>query len=374
MIIGIIAEYNPFHNGHAYHINKIKSTYPDSTLIVCLAGHFTQRGEPTLASKWTRAKWSVQAGADLVFELPFAAATANAELYAQAGVQLLASLGIDYLSFGSQTTDLQPYQDLSKKIIAAKNNPSFQKILKEKSFPKALGSYMDLSVQEKRILTYPNDILALEYYQTILKKDLDIGLLPVQRVSSQNTLNLPILSASDLRKLAYRGQHKKGAKYMPNFSAAEYQKLTFHYEKNLKKLFIYQATFKKSSSNNFQDPGINQYIYKNWILKGLPLNQLSTKKYTQARLQRDLIHILASLTLEDQAYCLDHIQNYHRLLAGKKTSLNYLKPFNIQTRFIKGIQGKFSPIYQMSYKETILRNLLLDQNTVSDYLQSPILL
>ncbi len=124
MIIGVIAEYNPFHNGHYYHLQKLKKTYPKSKILVCMVGHFSQRGEPTILDKWTRAACAVQAGADMVFELPFALATSKAESYAQAGTFLLKSLGAQYLSFGGEFPNPENYLTLARKIMTAKKTPT----------------------------------------------------------------------------------------------------------------------------------------------------------------------------------------------------------------------------------------------------------
>ena len=107
--IGLIAEYNPFHNGHVYQLAKIRERYSDATIVVCMSGSFTQRGLAAVADKWTRAAWAVRGGADRVFGLPYAFACRSAENFAAGGVQCLAGLGcLDVLAFGAESADLAP--------------------------------------------------------------------------------------------------------------------------------------------------------------------------------------------------------------------------------------------------------------------------
>ena len=100
--IGVIAEYNPFHNGHIYHLNKVKEMFPDSYLILVLIGNFTQRGEISIINKWNKTKIALEYGYDLVVELPFSFATQSASFYAKGAIEILDNLNCDYLVFGSE--------------------------------------------------------------------------------------------------------------------------------------------------------------------------------------------------------------------------------------------------------------------------------
>ena len=106
-IAGIIAEYNPFHRGHAWHIARTREAGCDR-VIVCMDGHFTQRGEAAILSRWDRARMALACGADAVFELPTLFAVRTADAFARGGVGILAGLGVDVLSFGSEITDRDP--------------------------------------------------------------------------------------------------------------------------------------------------------------------------------------------------------------------------------------------------------------------------
>ena len=104
-VIGIICEYNPFHNGHIYHINKIKEMYPDSIIVACISTSFTERGEISILNKWDKAKIALDNNVDLVVELPFVYSSQSADKFAYASLKILSSLGVNKIIFGSESND-----------------------------------------------------------------------------------------------------------------------------------------------------------------------------------------------------------------------------------------------------------------------------
>ena len=129
MIAGIIAEYNPFHAGHAYQISEVKKFFPDAEIVAIMSGSFTQRGTPAILDKWTRARLAVEGGADLVLELPFTSAVRSAQDFARGGVRILSRLGIiDKIIFGAEFSDLKKLREVAK-IFDEKN---FHDELKQK--------------------------------------------------------------------------------------------------------------------------------------------------------------------------------------------------------------------------------------------------
>lgn len=179
-VLGIIAEYNPFHLGHAYQIETLKKETHADYVIIAMSGNFVQRGAPALIDKYTRAQMALNNGADLVLELPALYATASAEYFAKGGVCLLHSTGVvTHLGFGTEHNNLPLLQEISNVLV--KNPPVFQKQLQQElknglSFPaaraKALETafitlgYNDLS-QLHEILASPNNILAIEYLKAL---------------------------------------------------------------------------------------------------------------------------------------------------------------------------------------------------------------
>ena len=125
--IGIIAEYNPFHNGHVYQINKIKEKYPNDIIILIMTGNFTERGEVTIIDKWSRTEIALNHGIDLVIELPYPFATQSADYFAYGGITLLEALKVDRLIFGSESNDIDTIKTIASIQI---ENKDFDNLVK----------------------------------------------------------------------------------------------------------------------------------------------------------------------------------------------------------------------------------------------------
>ena len=143
--IGIIAEYNPFHNGHLYQINKIKETYPDYAIVVVMSGHFTQRGEVTIIDKWKRTKSALLNGVDLVVELPYPFATQSADFFSYGAITILNHLKVEKLVFGSETNQIEDLKVIAETQL---NNDEFDKLVKiysklGKNYPTALSCALE---------------------------------------------------------------------------------------------------------------------------------------------------------------------------------------------------------------------------------------
>ena len=175
---GIIAEYNPFHNGHMYQIRKTREITGCDLIIAVMSGNFVQRGEPALIDKWTRASAAAANGADVVIELPYIYATQSASRFAEAGVKLLQMAGVDYISFGSECGNLENLQDIADTPV----NPDHLHVSMDTgmSFPKA---YSLLTSQMQ-----PNDILAVSYLKAL--KNTGIQPIVIPRTSNYQSTEL----------------------------------------------------------------------------------------------------------------------------------------------------------------------------------------
>ena len=184
--IGIICEYNPFHNGHAHQLHTLASEYPDALHICIMSGSFVQRGEPALFSKFDRARWAILGGADVVIELPTLYSLGSAQLFGTGAVWLIKSLSIDTLSFGSETTALDQLIFTAKHMDCESTQNELRSYLKEglsygTAFRKALGS---------EILSTPNALLGLEYIRAGLKYHPDLAYIPIKRTSNHHNQNI----------------------------------------------------------------------------------------------------------------------------------------------------------------------------------------
>ena len=192
-ILGIIAEFNPFHNGHLYLLQEALKSEQFSGTVCVMSGNFVQRGEPAFCNKWVRTQMALEAGADLVIEIPFCFAVRSAYYFARGAIQLLDRTGvITHLAFGSESGNLQELKSVSS--LLANESPAYQHILKKQlslglSFPVArsiaLQAYFGESVPDvQQIIEQPNNILGLEYLKVLEQEALKISPLTFARKGS----------------------------------------------------------------------------------------------------------------------------------------------------------------------------------------------
>lgn len=321
--IGIICEYNPFHNGHLYQIKKIKETYKDSLIIVCLSSCFMQRGEASILNKWDKTRLAIESGVDLVLELPFAFATQYQDIFAKGALTILNHLKIDTLVFGSECDDVE----------LLKNLASIQ--LKDESYNYLVKRYLDLGLNYPTSLSKalfditgvkldkPNDLLALAYVKEIIKNNYDIELFSIRRTSDYHNSNLDsdIVSASTIRKLLKDGVNVNN--YLP-YNIYDY--LSEIDEDKYFALLKYQIINNIDCLDKFQtvDEGIENRIIKyiNMVnSKEELILKVKSKRYTYNKINRMFTHILTNFTKED-AKNLEI--EYLRVLGFNTRGKNYL--------------------------------------------------
>lgn len=321
--IGIICEYNPFHNGHLYQIKKIKETYKDSLIIVCLSSCFMQRGEASILNKWDKTRLAIESGVDLVLELPFAFATQYQDIFAKGALTILNHLKIDTLVFGSECDDVE----------LLKNLASVQ--LKDDGYNYLVKRYLDLGLNYPTSLSKslfditgvkldkPNDLLALAYVKEIIKNNYDIEPFSIRRTSDYHNSNLDsdIVSASTIRKLLKDGVNVNN--YLP-YNIYDY--LSEIDEDKYFALLKYQIINNIDCLDKFQtvDEGIENRIIKyiNMVnSKEELILKVKSKRYTYNKINRMFTHILTNFTKED-AKNLEI--EYLRVLGFNTRGKNYL--------------------------------------------------
>lgn len=220
--VGIIAEYNPFHSGHAYQLDRARALSGADMVIVAMSGAFTQRGEPALLDKWTRARMALMNGADMVFELPCLFALREAMGFAEGGVRLLNGLGIvDTLCFGCEQELMHLIEPVSRCLSDEPEDfrAHLRTALDEgKSYPRARAEAASRALGlEQGILDKPNFALALEYAQANARLSAPMRLMPIARTSDFHGLELgSICSASAIRAAIARGQAEEALMGMPD--------------------------------------------------------------------------------------------------------------------------------------------------------------
>lgn len=230
--IGIIAEYNPFHKGHAHQLEGLRQKYPEATLLVVMSGDFVQRGTPAIFSKFHRAQWAVMGGADIVFELPSMFAVSSAEYFASGGVRLLHALGCDAISFGASHTQVEELVSIAKALDHPSTQESLRTLLGQgysygTALRKAIQQYYSVSTSmntndasgkntsennsletsnDMSILdSDPNTILGIEYIRALHRYHIRLDIIPVKRTSSHHnpTLDDSFPSGTALRNAIY---------------------------------------------------------------------------------------------------------------------------------------------------------------------------
>lgn len=187
-ITGIIAEFNPFHNGHAYLLQKARDLTNADIIVVVMSGDFVQRGTPALLSKYSRAEIALNCGADLVAELPIYSSCASAEYFAEGAVRILADLGVDSLVFGSESGDLEALSRLAD--ILYEEPDAFRRTLRDKlatgaTFPAARRAALNtVCPGDAELLDSPNNVLAIEYLKAIRKRNYSMKPYTIMRSGS----------------------------------------------------------------------------------------------------------------------------------------------------------------------------------------------
>ncbi len=362
MTIGIIAEFNPFHNGHIYLINEVKKKYPNATLVLVMSGNFTQRGLPSIMNKWDKTNLSLQYGIDLVIELPIPFVIQSADFFSFGAVTLLEQLKVDKLIFGSESDNISTLEEIAEIQL---NNKEFDNLVKlycksGYNYPTALS----LSIEElngKKITT-PNDLLGISYIKTIKENNYNIKYECIKRTNDYNSKELEenISSATAIREAIKN--NKSITKQVPK-EVIDYLNKPIFIDDYFKYLKYKIITEDDLSIYNSVDKDIESKLKKEIInSKSIDdyINKLKTKRYTYNRISRMLLHILLNFT-KDKANSFNNI-TYIRLLGFNdkgKTYLNKIKK-DIEIPIISKINREKDDMLSYEIETTKIYGLVYD--------------
>lgn len=352
-IVGIICEYNPFHNGHIYHLKKVKELYPNSLIVLILNGYFLERGEISIESKEEKTKLALNYGVDLVIEHPFLFSSSSADIFASSALELLNELKVKTLIFGSETDNIDILTKIVKEQI--KNEHKLEQLMKKGiNYPTALNKITESNI------TKPNDLLAISYIKAILKNNYKITPISIKRTNDYLDIESDddIVSASNIRYKIKNGMNIK--KYIPE------GKINDINEKLLFTLLKYKIITEDSLNKYLTvDEGLDNRLKK--VINSVNsieelIMKTKSKRYTYNRIRRMLIHILIGLTKQDK---LEHQRNeYIRILGMSKNGQTYLnsikKDINlpIVTKFnnniIRNYEIKCAQIYKILTNDDVL--------------------
>ena len=337
-ITGIIAEYNPFHNGHAYQIEQARLLTGCDFLVVVMSGDYVQRGAPAVFDKYTRTRMALACGADLVLELPVACSCASAEFFASGAVSLLDGLGcVDFLCFGSESGNLQSLMEPAR--ILAKESPVFQEALRRGlslglSFPAARKEAFRACASNPDILDLPNNILGIEYLKALLQRESSIKPVTIKREGQgyhDTLLDSGFASASGIRRFLKQEEAPLSAlpalkESLPDPVMEVLTDTLAHtlpvWEEDFSMLLRYELLRQSASDlTRYADisPDLGRRL-KNCADKFSSFSEfvalVKTKDVTYTRITRALFHILLNLTGEDTRNSV--AMPYARILGFRK--------------------------------------------------------
>lgn len=345
-IAGIIAEYNPFHNGHRHQVRLLRENGFDY-IVALMSGDFVQRGAPAIIGKHDRARMALLGGVDLVLELPSLFAVSPAEAFAECGVRLLDALGINALSFGAEAPDLPLLRQLLE--LQEQEPPEYREALKNalrsgQSYPAAQNAAASVLLPEAdAILKHPNNILALEYVRAAQKIHSSMELLPIQRMDAGYHSIAPkeqYLSAEGIRALL-RKREDIGA-YLPEESR-EILLGSRHAPYLSQNDFSLLLRYRLLSQSDFRDlPDCGEALSKKLLREREAalsfeelISRLKTKDLTYARISRVLVNLLLERTGDTLAFYRNapvETSGYARLLGFREKSEPLLRELKIRSR------------------------------------------
>ena len=320
-VIGIIAEYNPFHNGHLYHLQKSLQLTHSSYSVAVISGNFTQRGSTSLIDKWSKAEIAIKNGIDLVLELPLLYSISSAENFAEGAVKILDSLKVvDYLSFGSESGDISTLNivaDILYKEPKTYKNILSHELSKGLSFPKARENALLMYLNDIRrfsnVLSSPNNILGIEYLKALKKLRSPMIPVTIERYNAgyhDTTYNGNVASSTAIRNIVKNNgwdilrkvvpentfstllENIKIGHVVPDISVFEKQIIY-----NLRKMSIQEIAELPDVSEGLENAIKNAANSCNSVVEFL--NIIKSKRYTNTRLQRILLYALLGITKKD---------------------------------------------------------------------------
>lgn len=371
-VVGIVAEYNPFHYGHLYQIRKVKEMYPDSIIIAIISTNYTQRGGFSLINKWDKTRICLNYGIDMVVELPTLYTTQGADMFAYGAISILNMLHIDTLVFGMECDDVEYLIKAAKTQI---NNSKYDELVQKYlltgvNYPTALGNAL------KEMIGYttdkPNDLLAISYIKEIIKNNYKIVPVGIKRTNDYHgkEIKSSIVNASLIRDMLDKNMDV--SKYVPietykclnmkNFENG-YLLLKYNISNNENRLYEYLTV----------DEGIENRILKyykdcdNWCEL---VNLIKTRRYTYNKVNRMLMHILLNIKKID-----NDKEIYLRVLGFNDIGRNYLKQIKKDIDVINTCKQGINKALDIEINATYIYSLVTGDNSLieREYKNKPII-
>ncbi len=351
---GIIVEYNPLHNGHIYHLQQTRQLTNPDVVVAVMSGNFVQRGEPAIVDKWTRTRAAIEAGVDLVLELPFVFATQSASQFGKGAVDILSLAKCEAIVFGSETNNLEELKEIAQLPFQIDNFK--QNMKKGYSYPASYGYMAD---------SYgPNDILAISYLRA-LQAHPQITPYAIKRTSDylDDDITVKYPSALAIRRAVKNNQDIKGLTPMDELLDVHYTTLADYY--SIIRQILLTTPIEQLQQIFLMDEGIENlmvkqaYKYQDWDSF---LNGCVTRRYTKSRIQRTLCQLLVHNTKQD----MKNLPPYDkiRVLGFSTKGQQYLKELQAQSVAIANhFTANIKPYRDVEYKAAVVYGMLKDEKT-----------
>jgi len=344
-VVGVVVEYNPFHNGHAFHLNASKKAADAEVVIAVMSGNFLQRGEPALVSKWYRTRMALLNGVDIVFELPYRFAVQKAEIFANGAISILDAAGCNAVCFGSESGNLSSFIETIEFLSIQKNQfeENIQRFIETGiSYPKAVShAFHQLTNSESYLdLSKPNNILGIEYIKAIKKQKSSLKALTIARKNAdyhdQHFASETIASATSIRKAIF--SKKEDQFSIDQFVPVPTKQLLLDYLRKYKGFHQWenywnylQFRLLQTSPEELRgiyevEEGLENRLLAAALISGSFhefMEKIKTKRYTWTRLQRLCVHILTN-TKKSQMAGPEDKATYLRLLGMTSKGKEYL--------------------------------------------------
>ena len=364
-MIGIIAEYNPFHNGHLYHLNKVKEMFPDKTITLVLVGNFLNRGDISIIDKFDKTTLALQYGVDLVVELPFIFATQAADIYAYGAINILEHLKCEYLIFGSESNDIETLNEIAKTQLNNDYDKQLKQYLKQGyNYPTSLSKTLE-KITNKKIDT-PNDLLGISYIKAIYKLNSNIKPITIKRTNNYHSLDTEnnIISATSIRNLIK--ENKDIIKYVPNETLKYIKNISLdNYFNILKHQIIIDDLEKYQDVDKNLSNLLKKHIMNSNNIEELIMN-VKSKNYTYNKIKRCLVHILCGFKKQECDI------EYIRVLGFNKKGQNYLN--KIKKDIEIPLITNFNKLLNNELKYSKIYSLITDNKIIQKELKGPIII
>ena len=333
---GVIVEYNPFHNGHKYHLEQAREKSGAEVVVAVMSGNFLQRGEPSILDKWERTQAALRNGADLVIELPFAYAVQSADYFTRGGVKLLQELGVDSLCFGTdinQELDYEKFGQFHKENQALIDQTYLSLKNNGQSYPQQMTEvYRKLFPEWTLDFSSPNHILGMGYAKENAKYPCPMRIYPIKRKGNhyhdQTIESATFASATAIRKETLNGNLEKLAHVVPTETKAALEQELIDWEKAWP-LLRYQiiSTPIKELKETYQMVEGLEYRFKEKALTASNFSEfvqeIKSKRYTWTRIQRLCLYVLIQVKKDGIKHVWDN--SYLRILGFNEVGRLFLK-------------------------------------------------